>query len=203
MSKKLFGSVSVFSIAIILLSVNGVNAEEDELSSDTVITEDNVYEVLEYLNIDADSFNENDVIDDPVQDLTVGEFEEILQELENESTETYTGAEQSDITPEQNTQMLYHTVSGGSYDVDFTVAGGHDGTSWTSAGAANTTVSSPTPGQENEVDNQNLSTSVDGDLIRLEGSVTIGHYLGFEFGSVHMYDSEITTNVSWDTSYIP
>lgn len=223
MLKKIASFILVFCMVIVLFSPHNIYAQskESSLSSDTVITEDNIYEVLNFFNIDSSNLIKDDLVDGTNQEITIGDFKKMLKQLERiptESTHTANIENRDFLKPHSNintrnfasgtnTVMLYSTFNQSSYSIYYSVAGHYvQGSSkWHSAGAATVSASNPI-GFTNVITNQNLNTSVinNGDTIRLHGSFTVRHYILFGWAKIYMSSTNITTNITWNAAnHIP
>ncbi|MEK4563774.1 hypothetical protein MKX54_03680 [Alkalihalobacillus sp. FSL R5-0424] len=182
------------------------DAQED-LNSEVIVSEDNIYEVLEFYDVPASDFDDNYIPEETVDGITVGEFGEILEEIKSENdqeanTQLTSGDEEVSLFS-TGTQMLNATTNGGSYDVNYQVVGGYSGNSWTSAGAATVDVVSNSATAVHTAIDQNISTSIVGNNIRMDAEVTVEHRFGFSWGSIRTHESNVTTNASWGTKHIP
>lgn len=123
------------------------------ISSDTVITEDNIYDVLAYLGLDSSGFTKSDTTNSSV--TTVGDLEKYIQNAEKQSKDikikrnmdtlnskisTYGGATGS------GTMTLSNTVLESGSTLSYLVSVGYSYGEWTNVSSITASTSSTTPG---------------------------------------------------------
>ena len=80
MLKKVLPMCLVLCMAFTLM-IPGYAQSEEKISSDTIITEGNIYAVLAYLGIDSSNFEKSDNVNSGV--VTVGELQKLIIEIKN------------------------------------------------------------------------------------------------------------------------
>lgn len=219
----MFKKITCYCIALLMafavLIPEQVQAKEKEkeFSPDTVITKDNIYDVLEYLGIDSNNFIETDETGKSVR--TVGELEKTFKEVTNKLKDIPTqGKEVSEakndfiISPYSygGTKMLYKTMDhGGSYTITYSVAGeysyrdDHTGY-WSGVGSADASVDSDAIGVVYKITSKDLDASYTANYINLDAAITVTWYIGVDdVGLIPVGSNDITADINWDTSYIP
>lgn len=186
-------------ILTLFLSSTTVHAEES-ITNDTIITKDNIEEVIEYLGLDKNSFISDETVSGNT--YTVGEVYNLIQKLKAcEINKSEDGAEDS-LLRATGTKNLSHISYLDSYHVIIKVAAKYSGKQWKSAGAPKVSISQQQPGTTSKVGSNKLVATCDSSKIVLSGSVTIDTYLGIgKLGAVKINSNKISySNVVWKAS---
>ncbi len=168
-----------------------VNASENNskkkaaISYETVITEQNIYEVFEYLGLDTNSF----IADNSVNfgELTVGELESAILSINSEPKNIVKSEivlpkikELSGISlmSATNSMTLDSSLTVGSATITFHAVGSYITTTWTGATAGNADVDSDMLIYVFKLSNQVNRTSCTSSVITLSYSGNLDTYLG-------------------------
>ena len=181
-------------------------ADSEILSSETIITQDNIYEVLKYLNIDSENFIADSTVSSNI--YTVGDLEKSIKEVQklpkqetvtltenisiNEMKEMSTNGTIPDINFESSkpnaeplargpkgTKILEDLTQLGSYKLLFRVTGQFDNRRWTGVGSINAIPKSTGYGTTHKISSlKNLSATYTSSAITLKGSVVVDIYVG-------------------------
>jgi ribosomal protein L12E/L44/L45/RPP1/RPP2 len=143
----------VLCLTLALMVPTYAQNNQNSISSNTIITEDNLYQVLEYLGIDSSNFEKSEVTGASVS--TVGELEKAIKEAQKPKsiTATQSSSSSSPMSTDaaataataagSGTTMLYRTLDvGGSYTVEYEVSASFANGLWTSANSAAVSVDS-------------------------------------------------------------
>lgn len=80
MSKKIISFLAIMCLFVTMYSPINVQAAQSSINSKTVITQDNIYQVLEYLGLDSSTFKKTDgVVYNAYQ--TVGDLEKYIKDI--------------------------------------------------------------------------------------------------------------------------
>jgi len=122
-------------------------AKESSISSETIITEDNIYEVLEYLGIDSSNFIKTDTSTTGVK--TVGELETAISQAEKLPSNVNYTLQSTSISNDSfaaasgsGTVALYSDYESGSYTVTYGCSGQYSNGKWTGVSATSISVDS-------------------------------------------------------------
>lgn len=209
MFRRITSAFLVF--CIVFMSIGYSSAEGNMISSDTIITENNVHEILEYLGVDSKGFEFKNV--EEVQNHTVGDLEKSIkkiQKLPKEITLSENTLDNDNEVPfnEINTVspqnrgsvVLERTARGGSYDVLFRVIGQHYGNRWSGVGNISATPINSDPGTSHKIKSlRNLSATYNSTRIYLRGSVMVDIYIGVgDLGFIKLSSQKVTINYNWN-----
>jgi hypothetical protein len=218
MFKKIISFCTVLCMALTLILPLQLHAQsEAQISQDTVITEDNIYEVLKYLNIDSSNFIKTDVSKPGVK--TVGELKKVIEQVKQkpieikENTNTNTNTK-SKITENfasssiSGTKMLYQTTNTDSYTLEFEVAGLYTYKDWTGATSANVTVDTDSLLTVFKISNKHLNLSWNSSTITLNSDFIVDTYIGAgDIGLIHINANRVIGTNYWyssnEISYAP
>ncbi|MDF2987050.1 MAG: hypothetical protein K0R50_2560 [Eubacterium sp.] len=207
MLKRVLGLCLAFCMVFTLMVPGYAQAKESSISSDTIITEDNIYEVLEYLGIDSSIFVKADTVTGV---STVGELEKSISQAKNlPRTVNYTL--DSTNTPEDTkdyrlaasgTVGLSSDYEGDSYTVTYGCSGQFSNDKWT--GVTGTTISIDT---DHEVfvykiaPGPQLSATYTSTTITMKAKYTVEIYVSvFGMGLVKTGTQNIDATIKWFAS---
>jgi len=146
MVKKFICLTLVLCMTLTLMVPTYAQDNQNSISSNTIINEDNLYQVLEYLGIDSSNFEKSEVTGASVS--TVGELEKAIKEAQKPKSITATQSSSNPMSTDaivagSGTTMLYRTLDvGGSYTVEYEVSASFANGQWTSANSAAVSVDS-------------------------------------------------------------
>ncbi|AGB17876.1 hypothetical protein [Thermoanaerobacterium thermosaccharolyticum] len=220
-------SVSTFSY--VFASEISSNEKAINISSNTIITENNILEVCKYLGIDAKNFKKMKVTGKNV--YTVGELEKVISQAKTQvsiinlpevtlsKNNTSSSITDSSISKTNilsvNTafptysKMLYYTYNGDGYSLTYSILGYYSyyGISWTpywtGVGASSVSVDTDSLLIVYKVTPINMQGTYNSDYITLKAEVRLDMYVGVSnIGLVKINSNTITSTTNWDTSYI-
>lgn len=218
MFKKISYSAIIFFMAFVMTFPGAYASAKDSISPNTIITENNINEVLNYLGIDSSKFIKNDTPSDNVQIITVGDLQKYIKEFETQSHKTIVNKEYTNTLnaprklPMNNTSaaagtvMLYQTTNDDGFSLDFSVAGNYRSGKWTGSGAADVSISSPDIVFVRKIDSKNVmnvTVQDSGKNLHLNSDIKVGTYLGVKWGIVEIGSQDVRTQVNWGSEYIP
>lgn len=215
MSKKITCLLLAISLSL-SISGSALAKEKEIISSDTIITEDNIDEVLKYLGIDANQkveTNQNQFGVKTVKELedALAQFSAMPKDISCEGTveKVYStnsiAADNSFSTnsfPARSVTLLYR-LNCDSYEVEYTCSATYEGYYWMSASSANATADTDSLIYVFKVTEKDLEVSIDStgkDVIML-GTIRVDHYLGIAgYGLINVGHQVIDGIYSWDVS---
>lgn len=123
MKKKIFKSLILAVIMVfttncsVFASVDNVKTldttKKISFTKDTIITKDNVYEIIEYYGLDKSAVKE-EKNNESFEELTVGEFENILNEAKNIPTSITTNNIDNEISPVELSPIETNPLAAGA-----------------------------------------------------------------------------------------
>ncbi len=170
-----------------LMTPVSAKAQETLISSDTIITEDNIYDVLEFLDLDSEDFIATDFEGPSV--TTVGELEAAIEEAKTQPSEITCIANKISVGNESNsiydtkglgetTVKLSYTVDCGSYTVEFSADGTYFQDEWVDADNPDAETDTNNLIYVYKITKDDLELSFDPNYIFLEGNIYVTQYLG-------------------------
>lgn len=210
MLKKVVSFCLVFCMVFALVVPGYAQEKETSISSETVITEDNISEVLEYLGIDPNNFIKTDVAGTSAR--TVGDLEKAIKQAKKLPSEVngkvkskgFNGTADKSVASaaSSGTVMLYATVNvGDSYTVEYEVAGQYADGKWTGASSATATVDSNFILYTYKIASKELKLSYTSSTITLKAKVVVDIYVGVgDYGLVKIGSQTINSTVNWYAS---
>lgn len=235
MKKKLL-SIILTVLIILTCSVSsfaqtGIVETSSKISRDTIITKDNLNEILKLYGIDATELKKSDA---PVSQaaMTVGQLEDAINLIRSETedqiiTEIIDNGEivGSDgtlisprATPVTGSVYLSHTTSPMStFDATYTCTGTYTKDlfsgykAWTGADNASVTINDKSaPGAKRQLDSvSSIGATYTGSTVTLSTTYVVGYYLVIGIpDSPFSYEQYMSSNTIrntsyWGTSYIP
>ncbi len=210
MSKKI---TCLFIALCLSFTMSGVVQAEEKLSSDTIITEDNINEVLEYVGIDPTSFIKTD--ENQLGVKTVKELEQALAQAKTMpqkiTAEIIEPINNTNSVDENN--YVTNSLSGSvtclyrlncdSYTVDFTCAAHYEGYYWTSVSNPNATADTDSLVYVFKVEDPDLVATIDSSrkIAVMEGTIRVDHYVGVAgYGLVKIGYQVINGIYSWNVN---
>ncbi|MFC9776579.1 hypothetical protein [Paenibacillus chitinolyticus] len=216
MLKKFVSLCITLCLSIVLIlpvGATSVNTSE-ALSSDTIVTKENVNQVVKYLGLDPGTLTRTDASTDDSVTVTVGELQQALNQLKQapsprEVTPTENPKTIAPLAPSTfctGLKMLYYTTNlGGSFELSYEVAANYSWNKFTSAGNATVSV----------IDNDdNLFTSFtiaskdvgakvtnSGDKVELSATVKVDSWLSVgSVGLIKVMTTTVKTSKEWNTT---
>lgn len=190
-------------------------ANKSEIQSDTIITKDNIYDVLDYAGLDSSSFKQNDVNGSTTL-KTAGELKDAIEQAKNETATVTNKTTKDNSIISSNKITLKSTRSGSkkistetsisdAYTLTYSVSGQYTGSEWTG-------VSNPDVDVDTDIDgvisykiapDAYLDASFDADTITLESYVTVNKYVAITYGTVCVgYQGISATNYFYASDYL-
>lgn len=182
--KMLLSSLLVLTIVFptSIANASSINA----INTNTIITKDNIAQVLQYLDLPSDSIIKN--TNSGYDSMTVGELQDLITTVSN----------QADTKPKENrsiskkTNMLYsslRTASEGSkslstsfdvdsYSIDLSVTGKYSGSHWTGVGGMSVDVDSSQFVITYKIASKDLTGTYTSSRIKVSGDVYVDAYVG-------------------------
>lgn len=225
--KKKFFSL-VLSIIMILSTMNlafasTTTATDSRFSPDTVITEDNVNDILKYYGLDPSNIKKNDNMPVNIK-VTVRDLEKALIEssklpktiIQNDYNPTNSKVTNGQVKASASgTATAYYLAKiTSSLNMNYSATGQYYSSGstkyWTSAGPANITVATPPTSLyfyqidsitklTNTVVNANTSSS----YLKMEYSYAVGYYMFVGVGYILLNSIGVYGSTNFGTSYIP
>jgi hypothetical protein len=221
LKKSIFLSfLVVLSLAVIIPS-NSVLAKS-EISPNTVVTKDNIIQILEYLNIDTSNYDETEV-ETAVENypkVTVGELKNTIREMKqipkeitiNESStnkESFIDENDFSIYGSKGTRTVTRTTNYDSFQLTLRQTGTYWSEVrwdvWLEAGASSAEVTSLSGGEADyKILQESHTATVEKpnhpeSLLIQNADLLVAGYL---FGKIKISEFDVTARSVWDTSYI-
>lgn len=226
---KIFSLCIVF-ILLFALPVMGNIVDESSkyISSETIITEDNVYEVLDYVGLDSSALIKSDKPVIHGQKLTVGELQDVIERYNNmpntiidinDNTADYSNIKEleHEITNSSYPVTTVHKDTRyGSYEIRYSASGkyytephGPYNTYWMEALGGNIRVQDTDFGISAKIEKINTLTNalknagMASSYLQLSYDYTVGIYLITDWGDLlKITENHISGYSNFDTSYI-
>lgn len=219
---------SMVTMSVILSFVTTAYASEDliaspqSFASDTIITEENIAEVLEYVGLSDDSCIFGDVENNNVV-YTVGELEDAIKEiseiensicfssddnLRDSKIIGFTGdSRYATNKASSGSKTVTNTVSYGkkdSFSIKYRATGKYSGSKWTGTGSASATVSSNSALSSYEISDEEHDLTYTSDCLTLESNLTVDSYVSVgDYAIIHVSTMEIdATNYFYASDYL-
>lgn len=216
------------TISVILSFVTTAYASEDlvaspqSFDSDTIITKENIAEVLEYVGLSDNSCIFGDVENINVV-YTVGELEDAIKEIsEIENTICFSsddnlkdskiiglaGDSRSAMNKASSgTKTVSNTVSYGqkdSFSIKYRATGKYSGSKWTGIGGASATVSSNSALSSYVIDDEEHDLTYTSNCLTLESNLTVDSYISVAgYALVHVSTMKINArNYFYASDYL-
>lgn len=171
----------------------------ENISNNTIITRDNITEVLAYLGIEENAFEENEALEG--KNYTVGEVRDLIERERNNKVSIVEDYIEDSMLRAKGTKNLSTISYLDSYHVIVKVAAAYNGKKWTSAGAPSASVSQEGIGTTSKIAKNNLKATCYPSKIVLSGSVTVDTYIGVgKVGVVKINSNKITFSRTWSAS---
>lgn len=213
MFKKITSFFIIFCLAALMVPPQYAAAKtnENSISSNTIITEDNIYEVLEYLGLDSSKFIESDNAEDSGV-TTVGELKMYIEQAKKETKKTKEGSNQNvapysanslttSLVSGSGTMMLYNSTDLSGCNISRSVAASYSNGWWTSANSASVDVSSSVPGVTQKIVSQRNNLSCSSFTITLNSYVLIDSYIGIgKVGIIPFNEFSVNSTIYWQSS---
>lgn len=146
------------------------------ISSDTIITNDNLKEVLDYVGIDEEDFIADSSISNGA--TTVRELENAIAQAKIVSPLKGTTQKCTDKSRASGTKSMTMTFDNDAYTIDVTVSASYSGKTWTSANGVSASVDSGQLVITYKISSQNLSATCTSSVIKASGTVYVQAYVG-------------------------
>lgn len=206
MLKKFLGLCLAFCIVLTLMVPGYAQDKESSISSDTIITEDNIYEILEYLGIDSSNFVKEDTVTGV---STVGELEKFIsQAKELPGTVNYTL--DSTNSPEDikdyrlaasGTVALFSDYESGSYTVTYGCSGQYSNGKWTGVSATTISIDTDQEALVYKIASPQLSATYTSTTITMKAKYTVETYVSvLGLGLVKTGTQAIDATIKWFAS---
>lgn len=202
MKRKLYFKkiISLMCVIACLFTVESVPVySRENISNNTIITRDNITEVLAYLGIEENAFEENETLEG--KNYTVGEVRDLIEQERNNKVSIVEDYIEDSMLRAKGTKNLSTISYLDSYHVIVKVAATYNGKKWTSAGAPSASVSQEGIGTTSKIAKNNLKVTCYPSKIVLSGSVTVDTYIGVgKVGVVKINSNKITFSRTWSAS---
>jgi hypothetical protein len=143
MLKKFFKSFMCLTLSIFLLSPSVIQAAEKAITMDTVVTEDNYLDVLNYLGIDTSTVTDSDNTA-PNYIQTVGDIKELIDHAKDQKKDNVTSTVISSevlidpmstfaisaTSPVYGSKLLFYTANCDGYVITNTVSASYRTSYW-------------------------------------------------------------------------
>lgn len=217
MLKRIACICMVFCMTILTVPVITYAQTISSISSNTVITKDNLFEVLEYLGIDSSEVIKTDNVGDC--DITVGDLKKyieqakkhpkeiVINQIQNtEKSKTDSSSADSSFSSSAllsggltgvGTLMLYNLNLYGGCRVSYSVSASYAYGSWKSVNYGNASVSSETPGVTNVLTSQTNVMSCTNTTITLTSTVDVEQRIGIAGYGIPFNSFRVTSTMYW------
>jgi hypothetical protein len=215
MFKKVTSLCATLCLSIALIfPVSAPVSASGVLSPDTIVTKENVKQVIEYLGLDPGDLKKADAFSDDSVTATVGELEQALNQLKQEPKEVTSKENLNAISPIAapaapfctGMKMLYYTTNlGGSFELSYEAAANY---SWN----AFTTVNNATVQVIDNDDNLFTSFTIasrdvgavvnsSGSKVTLTATVKVDSWLSVgSVGLIKVQTTTVNTSKEWTTT---
>lgn len=204
--QKIISGSIITAIIICTFFAKNANAEE-RISSNTVISKDNIREVCDYLGLDdAEIISEDTTISDIT---TVGELETIISEVKTSMSSTInhkTSTEINDNRKERTSRASSAKTLSRSFDNDgyifkVSVAVKYSNKKFVSVGSPKVSVSGPAGPVVYKYYNDTLKSSCTSSKVTVSGNVKVNSYVGVaNVGLVKIGTQTSTIRCNWYAS---
>jgi len=193
-------------------------AKGTSISPNTVITKDNMNEVLKYLGIDSSNFIQTDESKNSKIE-TVKDLENAIQQCKKQPSvinSTYSETNVSSVSANSNsamatanavgTVMMYLTTNCDGYTLTYSVAGQYSGAKWTGCGGAWVSIDSLDVIFVRKVDSVsfNITLTDNNNNLCMKAAVNVGLYIGLKYGIVKVSSQTVNTTANFGAGwYIP
>ncbi|MNN18526.1 hypothetical protein D3C81_1317370 [compost metagenome] len=199
------------SIALILPISTPVSASE-ALSPDTIVTKENVNQVVEYLGLDPSDLKKIDDSSDDSVTVTVGELQQVLNQLEQAPKEVTSTENLNEIAPLASSgfcsglQMLYYTTNlGGSFELSYEVGANY---SWNKFTSANNATASVIDNDDNLLTTFTIASkevgakvTSEGEKIEMKATVKVDSWISIgSVGLIKVMTTTVNTTKEWTTT---
>ncbi|OBZ10265.1 hypothetical protein [Bacillus sp. FJAT-26390] len=214
MFKRVTSLFAALCLSIALILPVSAKGETEVLSPDTIVSNENVNQVLESLGIDprelrkAEASSNNSVI------VTVGELEQALTQLKQLPTEIKIKENSNNLKTNNlassafctGLKMLYYTTNiGGSFELSYEVATNY---SWSKFTSVNNATVSVIDNDDNlfttfTINKREVSAdpSFNGDKVKLTAKVVVDSWLSVgSVGLIKVMTTSVDTSKEWNAS---
>lgn len=198
--------ISLCIITVLLLSTMSISLasplEKNTIAPETVITEYNIYDVLDYLGIDQERFIKSD---EPLtnDEITVGELSEVIENAKNMPRSIKSNyVQKSTLDSKTNivstasrssVRTVYHYFEGSFCQIGVSGSGEYSNNAWTKATGSNVFINSDDFGFTTSIIRVNkCEATVSGDDLKVDYKFTTESFFLLELGALSMgeYDYE-------------
>lgn len=192
----------------------------DSITSNTIVTDSNIYEVLTYLGINLSKVKISENTDNSTKQYTVKDLENMMQQSRSKA-KTYNETHDSKnepianqthkatLTPSASGSMTLTSTDDypGDFQLTYKVVGNYSGTSWTGASNAGVSIKNEAFATTWAIDSASSSVNYTSSVITLGSTTIVGDYLTIGVGSLS-YTVEINqltvnaTNYFYASSYL-
>ncbi|MDF9410030.1 hypothetical protein L7E55_17075 [Pelotomaculum isophthalicicum JI] len=223
-------SVLMFALPVMASAETMVQGSNQKtFSKDTVITEDNVNDILRCYGLDPNSIIKKDNM--PNVKVTVGDLENALKEfskmpkkvvLNNDNPTNVKVIPDNQVKPDglirplsSGTQTCFYEAHiSSSLTMNYYATGYyyHEGSTkyWTAAGPANITVGTPAStlyfyslDSVTTLTNQVVNPYTSGSYLHMEYCYAVGHYMFVGVGYIRIGSQSVSGSTNFNSSYIP
>lgn len=147
------------------------------VSDDTIITDNNLNDVLDYVGVNKNDFIRDSSISNGV--TTVKELKSAIMQAKHTSTPRSTSQKllNNDFRA-SGTKSMTQTFDVDAYTIDLTVSANYSGKSWTSVNGVSASVDSAQLVITYKIDSQDLSATCSSSKITASGTVYVQAYVG-------------------------
>ena len=187
------GIIDVNSISYATTDLNVIQSVDENITDSTVITMENIDDVLSYLGLSSDCFSEGVTTVNSV--TTVGELKEVIEAVEeNNSAENnrvnnvYSQNSLLDTTTTSTSLMSARSTSKSmiltdshdvdSYIIDLSVTAQYSGSKWTGVGGISVDLDSDQLFITYKIASKSLSATYTSSCITVSGTVSVTAYVG-------------------------
>lgn len=199
---KVLKKVTCMVLLFSFLLAPTISQAQTAISSDTVITEDNIYDVLAYLGLDSSGFTRTDTANSSV--TTVGDLEKYIQNAKKQSKNIT--IKPNSINPNgsvtgSGTLTLSNSVLNNGISLSYLVSAGYAYGAWTNVSSITASASSNTPGVTCKIASQSSNGTCTATTVTVQSTVTVDTYIGIGKVGIIKYNSfDVTTTMYWYAS---
>lgn len=189
-------SCCMLSTAMFAVPVLAATEQNYEITDETVITDDNIQDVLSHLGLGGSSF----VAAPNVTGVnTVGDLKNAINKASASLAGNHVAViagqkEEPNVTRATGTKTMTQTFDVDAYTIDVTVSAGYSGKSWTSANGVSASVDSDQALITYKIADNQLSATSSATVVKVSGYVKVQAYVGVgDVGLVKVGDPQKNT----------
>ncbi|GGG87154.1 hypothetical protein [Paenibacillus radicis (ex Gao et al. 2016)] len=212
MLKKITSLCTTLCLSIaLILPVSAPVSASGTLSPDTIVTKENVNQVVEYLGLDPRDLKKANASDESVT-VTVGELQQVINQLKQAPKEVTSTENLNVIAPLASSdfctglKMLYYTTNlGGSFELSYEVAANY---SWNKFTSVNNATVSVIDNDDNllttfTISSREVGAKVisSGAKVELTAKVKVDSWLSVgNVGIIKVMTTSVNTSKEWNTT---